>query len=134
MSIHPFHADRSGQHVLAPHARAWAPSHGTRRPATLLSRALSIVAWIVGALVAVGVYNNVVVDDTALRHETDELARQHAGCGDQCNVRTMQGRRTALGYEVSYEIEAAGTVEVSCRRTAIVAGAHECVTSSVPSR
>jgi hypothetical protein len=99
-----------------------------QRPRNHLARAASILVWIFCALAAVAVYTNVLADDSALRQKTELLARQHAGCGDRCHVARMEGRRSVLDYRASYEIDGVGTLQVTCRRSALVLGEHVCTT------
>jgi hypothetical protein len=98
-----------------------------RRPKNYLSRVASVLAWMICVVVALGVYTNVLADDTALRTRADVLARQQAGCGDQCHVTHMQGRRSVFGYRADYDIDGVGTVHVTCQRKEIVFGDNECL-------
>lgn len=95
---------------------------------------LSIAGWIAAAAVSVGIYRNVIVDDSDLQDRTSELARQHAGCGDRCRVTRIQTRRSLLGYHAEMEIDGAGTFAVSCSRAAIIAGAQSCTAQAVSAR
>ncbi len=118
--------------MISPRVGEWTASRATpRRTGITASRALSLAAWLVAAAVGVGLYNNVIADDAGLRHRASEHARQHAGCGNQCTVTQMQERRTVFGYEANYDIVGAETIEVTCRRSAIIAGDYRCSAASV---
>jgi len=135
VSTQPLHAIRSAEPVVPRRVAEWSSSpRGVRRPNKLVPRTLSLLAWLAAAAVATGIYTNVVADDSALRQRTNELAREHAGCGERCHVGEMQGRRTVLGYDVDYAIDGVGKVHVSCRRSALILGEHACEAQSVGAR
>ena len=99
------------------------------RPHRARTRALACVSalgWLLCSLVGVGIYMNVITDPSAVRERAANVARSHAGCGEGCRVLEMQERRNILGYRADYEIAGVGSVRVSCWRTAIVVGDHEC--------
>jgi hypothetical protein len=117
-----------GNGALMSEGIAWGGQQERRPvgPRKFFGRLGSGLVWVFCGLIAMAVYMNVIVDDGALRARTDSMARQHAGCGDQCHVTRMQGRRTVLDYRADYDIEGVGNVEVVCRRSAIVLGDHVC--------
>lgn len=116
-------------HAMRPEGLAWGvPSKRSPWTWTCLRRAVSALGWMLCGLVGLGVYTNLLADDSALRARTEALARQHAGCGDACTVLGMESRRTVFEFRADYELERVGTIQVVCRRAAIVAGAHVCRT------
>ncbi|MDF2692234.1 MAG: hypothetical protein K0S65_617 [Labilithrix sp.] len=102
------------------------PERSPQRPRNHLARVASALVWAFCGLAAVAVYTNVLADDSAVRQKTELLARQHAGCGDQCHVARMEGRRSVLDYRASYEIDGVGTQQIVCRRSVLVLGEHIC--------
>jgi hypothetical protein len=96
------------------------------RPTRFLGGAISALAWVLFCSAGLAVYTNVIADDSALRERTESLARQHAGCGQECRITRMVGSRSVVAFQTDYDIEGIGTVHVVCRRAAIVAGEHEC--------
>lgn len=89
-------------------------------------RLWSLLGWGLSGLVVFGVYSNVLSDDTALRAQTEQLARQHAACGDHCRLTQTEIHRSLFEYRVDYEIEGTPATRVTCRRTGIVVGPEEC--------
>ncbi|MDB5218460.1 MAG: hypothetical protein JWO86_6387 [Myxococcaceae bacterium] len=87
---------------------------------------MSALLWLSSGCVAFAVYSNVLADDSEVRVRAESVARAHAGCGARCQVTRMVGRRSVIDLQADYDIEGSGTVHVECRRSAIVAGDHEC--------
>lgn len=109
------------------HDIAWGiPERSPQRPRNHGARVASALVWAFCGLAAVGVYTNVLGDDSAVRQETERLARQHAGCGEQCRVTRMEGRRSVLDYRASYDIDGVGTQQIVCRRSALILGEYLC--------
>ena len=109
------------------HDIAWGiPERSPQRPRNHRARVASALVWAFCGVAAVAVYTNVLEDDSAVRQKTELLARQRAGCGDQCRVTRMEGRRSVLDYRASYDIDGVGTQQIVCRRSAIVFGEHVC--------
>jgi hypothetical protein len=118
-----------GHEAMTSHGIAWgAGARRWPRPKSYLGRIASVFGWTLCGVAALAIYTNVMADDSVVRVRADMLARQHAGCGDQCHVARMQGRRSVLEYRADYDIDGIGSVEVVCRRSAIVVGEHQCIT------
>ncbi len=100
-----------------------APVHRAR---TRAQAYVPVLGWLFCAIVAAGIYMNVIADPSAVRERAGSMARQRAGCGEQCRVLEMHERRSVLDYRADYEIAGKGSVQVVCRRAAIVVGAHDC--------
>lgn len=116
-----------GNDLLAADAiMSGARSTRSRRPRKLLGRALSALVWIVCTLVGTAVYSNVIVDDSALRARAESLACERAGGNPKCQITRMVGRRSVVELQAEYDIEGAASVRVVCRRSAIIAGEHQC--------
>lgn len=89
---------------------------------------LSTLGWLLCAVVGTGIYSNVIADPSSLRDFASSLARRHAGCVEPCRVLHMEERRSVFGYRADYDMDGRGPVHVTCRRTAIVLGNHQCET------
>jgi hypothetical protein len=113
--------------AMTPSGIMWDLGDRRRRPANrYLARAVSVLLWMFTGLAAVAVYRNATADDSALRSRAELLARQHAGCRDQCRVARMEARRSVLEFRADYDIDGVGAVQVVCRRAALVAGEYDC--------
>jgi hypothetical protein len=91
-----------------------------------LGRVVTAFAWAFCALAGVAIYENVVGDDSAVHAQAESVARSRAGCGADCKVVSVQTRRTVLDYRADYALDGTGTVQVVCRRQALVLGEHHC--------
>lgn len=85
--------------------------------------ALTVVLFVICLWTA---YANVFSDDTAVRAQAGQLARDTAGCGDQCKLVGMQGDRGMLSETITYDIQQKGQFVVTCRRAMIIAGDYAC--------
>ncbi len=99
-----------------------------RRSRTRAHAYVSVLGWMLCIVVAVGIYTNVIADPAPVRDHAASLARQQGSCGGRCRVLQMQERRSVFGYRADYELEGNASVHVTCRRTVVVLGEHECHT------
>jgi hypothetical protein len=75
------------------------------------------------------VFANVLSDDNAVRARADALAREQAGCGTKCKVRSVHGGRGMIQEKLEYEIDGKTPVTVACQRAYIAFGDYVCEAS-----
>jgi hypothetical protein len=115
------------ENLTEPPRAPWGMRAPQRRPPQeRLGRVINALVWLLSSLAAAAVYMNVMADDAELRAKTEVLAREHAGCGQRCQIQTMQSRRSVLEYSADYSFAGNGDAHVTCRRPAIVLGEHRC--------
>ena len=96
------------------------------RAAAVFRRVFRVATAVLFVVCLWTIYANVLSDDTAVRAQAADVARQTAGCGDKCKVVGIQGERGMLSEVVTYTMEGKGQYVSTCRRAYVIAGDYTC--------
>ncbi|HTL37737.1 MAG TPA: hypothetical protein VL326_31615 [Kofleriaceae bacterium] len=90
------------------------------------SRIVSLLIVVVVGVIGWSVYSNVYSDDTAVRQMAEAHAREKAGCGAKCVLKSIEGSRGLLNEQLQFEMSDGTKVLVECKRKYIGFGSYAC--------
>jgi len=84
---------------------------------SLVSLLLASTVWVA--------YANVFADESALNARAEQAARAHLGCGVECALVRMEGKRGMYKSMLTFTFKQA-TIELACKRPYFAFGDYDC--------